>query len=271
MSFSCAQCDAVRRSASLRKLIFLHLTCNSAVLKMRLLSIDIGIKNLGLVSIALKPKWRVLSMKLVDITDVQHNVVPHSKCTLRHTNELSDRLAHVVQDNPDMFEGQSVILAERQPIRGLTGVEQYFYNRYLHCELVHPRSVIAFYRHPTDYDKRKERSALIAYQILREYGAESCAIKAFDAVDRKHDLADAINQAWFWACCNGFIKIDHFESDAKIIWYKPSFIDAKLEAAELVRRALGEEIVTSEPMRELPVLSSIAELDKYRYVPKDDM
>lgn len=237
---------------------------------MRLLSIDVGIKNLGLASITVLPSFRVEALKLIDVTEVQHQCVPEHECTLRHSNELADRMDHMVQENAEFFTGNDVVLVERQPIAGLTDCQLYIYNRYKQTQLIHPRSVHTHFGMPSkQYEKRKELSTMIAYQILREHDPLDSVIEYLDSAPRKHDLSDAINQAYYWAGIHKLLPIDEFEDDRSIIWYRPSRAAAREKAQSLARRALGEELPVRECHRDgRVIMSSIDELDKFRYVPR---
>lgn len=238
---------------------------------MRVLSIDVGIRNLALARIQVLPSFCVEAVKLIDVTNIEHDKVPEHECTLRHSSELSDRLDHVCQENEtEFFKGNDVVLVERQPIpQGLTDCQLYFYNRFKQTQLIHPRSVHAhFGLPPKKYEERKELSTLIALQIIRENKPVDSVLRYIEDLERKHDIGDAIVQAYYWAGVHGMLPIDRFEDDRSVIWYRPSRTAAREKAQALARRAMGEELPIREAHR-ADIMCSLDELDKFRYVPHE--
>ena len=227
---------------------------------MYILSIDVGILHLGLARIRTKPLWHLESMKLVNITKFTHNLVKRHECKLRHSNGLADRLDHVIQDHPYLFQDNDIVLVERQPIRGLVGVEQYFYKMFESTELVHPRSVHAFYDVKCDYEGRKEMSTLLARQIMMEHSVDSGAASYFESLERKHDLSDAVVQAWYWVAMNNGYKLG-----------LSSISNRRFAGRDLMLRALGEYRPGPAADEEACTITTetLHLLDKFAYRPED--
>jgi hypothetical protein len=143
-------------------------------------SVDIGYHNLGIVQC--DSECNVKFYKRIDITRYTHNCIDHDKCTLHHTNEVSDMIAHFVQEYQTILDNCDILLLERQPPGGLTSVESLLFFIFRHkVKLISPNSMHAHFGigHLT-YDERKERTVSMAskYMDLSE-------------LSRKHDIADA--------------------------------------------------------------------------------
>ena len=145
---------------------------------MRILSIDIGYNNMGLVlaECPLKgPKIHVEFVKKVNLEDYKH-VAP--------TNEIADLVPLFVEDHAYIFDAAERILIERQPPGGFTNIQTLLHYMFRdRVVLVSPVSMHTHFgmRH-LDYEQRKERVESIAERHV-EGGIP---------YDRKHDIADAI-------------------------------------------------------------------------------
>lgn len=173
----------------------------------KVLAIDVGIKNLGLVFLHLKDDMtiaRIEDLQLVDITQMAHHRMPYKKCTLHHQSCISDWLEHVFQEYP-WFQQADHILVERQPITGIVAVEQLIMNRFRDKTILLCPSTM--HRHfgidNYDYQQRKECTIKIALYVLRELNPKESEVNnlesKFMAQSRCHDVADAICFAVYWS------------------------------------------------------------------------
>ena len=157
---------------------------------MNILGVDVGFHNLGLTNIIIDETFNIIradEVVLVDLTDVTHQNVSVSQCQLHHTNELSDRLAHAIQEYFYLFRDAHKIIIERQPIQGLTNVEQLLFSRFRDkAVLCHPKSMhCANHWQGLNYEQRKIKAVELAEPYL-------CHLPGWPSDDqRQHDLADA--------------------------------------------------------------------------------
>jgi len=143
---------------------------------MKILAIDVGYHNMGLVvaDSDAGPKIAVEYVKKVSLEDYKY---------LR-TNDIVDLVPLFVEDHKDIFDGVDKILIERQPPGGFTNIEVLLH--YMFRDKVSLISPVSMHTHfgmkHLDYDQRKERTVSIAEKyIVGEI-----------PYDRKHDIADAL-------------------------------------------------------------------------------
>ena len=143
---------------------------------MRVLAIDIGYHNLGIVlaESAVGPTVKVEYMKKVSLADYKH----------LKSNDMVDLVPLFVEDHQGIFDSADKILIERQPPGGFTNIEillHYMFKSKVF--LVHPTSMHTHFgiRH-LDYEERKERTTSIAERHLN----------LEIPYERKHDIADAL-------------------------------------------------------------------------------
>ena len=173
-------------------------------------SIDIGVLNLGLVEARIKwterkyhpdqstdqpmaqparPDHRVtvLRAERVDITDLKHKRVPREACKLYHTRDMCDRVAHFVQEYRDVFDRADVVLIERQPLSGLTSTEQLLYSTFREkAVLCSPTTMHCWLKiRDLDYEARKEATTKRAAPYLE-------GLASYTSECRQHDIADAL-------------------------------------------------------------------------------
>jgi len=179
---------------------------------LRVLSIDVGIINLGYVysqvtlrSPEQKSKYKanlinndyklnmenlkknivILDCNRVDITNIKHKRVCSSVCTLRHDRCIPDYLDHLVQEI-DYFEECDVLLIEQQPPQGIQNVQDLLFKQFRHkVRLVSPNSIHKYFKLPNVYLDRKEESEKIANDFLFGFST-------FNLNTRKHDISDAL-------------------------------------------------------------------------------
>lgn len=165
---------------------------------MFILSIDIGIRHLGLVWSVVSEKYETSTVKdfsLLDITCFLHNKVPRDECTLFHERTFTDWIEHIFQEFPDWFSHSDKILIERQPPIGLVAIEQLIFSRYRKkAILISPNQMHSFF-HISDYDYEKRKEKMV--EKLTKYIPEDKR-QEFQSMKRKHDIADAIGMLKFW-------------------------------------------------------------------------
>lgn len=168
-----------------------------------ILSIDIGIINLGFILLECNKDYTIndiIWFDLINITNFIHlDNQSEKKCHLPHTKTFSDWLSHIFYLHHELFELCTHILIERQPPTGHVSVEQLlFFNFRSKSILIHPRSVHSFmgWKHE-DYEQRKEKSIRVLkyrlFQTKRKYLQDE-----FNKYERQHDISDAYVQALFF-------------------------------------------------------------------------
>lgn len=161
----------------------------------KILSIDIGIKHLGLSYSLVDENYifqKLLWINLIDIT--VFDCLP--SCTLFHTNTLADRIAHVIHKYHNIFNSSDIILIEQQPPLGIVALEQLIFSVYREkAFLISPVSVHKhFGMRNCDYETRKKMSVNIASKyILESFG------NIFLSYQRQHDISDTILFTLYWS------------------------------------------------------------------------
>jgi hypothetical protein len=145
---------------------------------MKLLGIDIGYYNIGLVlADCNKEKVNVLYVQKVDLTQYKSRQAP----------ELSDMINGFVTEYADTFCQADQVLIERQPPGGITSVEVLLHYIFRHKAIL--ISPVSMHKHfgmgHLDYEQRKERTELIASKYIKDS-------LYYDRLERKHDIADAL-------------------------------------------------------------------------------
>jgi hypothetical protein len=157
-------------------------------MKKKILSIDIGIVNLGYVFIeTFGVSNIVLECNRIDITQVRHNRVSRCNCQLYHENCIPDYLDHFIQEHENLFNDADEILLERQPPVGITNVQDLLFTRFRNkVKLISPNSIHKHFKMTrNDYDLRKQESLMITNGYLQNF----CN---FETNIRKHDISDAM-------------------------------------------------------------------------------
>jgi len=179
---------------------------------LKVLSIDVGITNLGYVYSEVKitspeagSKYkahllnndytlnkenikkciRVLDCNRVDITNVKHKHVQFCDCKLHHDRCIPDYLDHFVQETV-YFEECDVLIVERQPPVGITNVQDLLFKQFRDkVLLISPGSVHKYFGLNSVYTERKEKSEKISELYLSQFSK-------FTKNIRKHDISDAL-------------------------------------------------------------------------------
>jgi hypothetical protein len=170
---------------------------------LKVLSIDIGISNLGYVYSIFDLNNEINNIKLnllkgsnnfieiikcdrVDITHVKHNRIPFCDCKLHHDYCIPDYLDHFIQENEDMFVNADVIIIERQPPTGITNVQDLIFSRFRKkVKLISPNKIHKYFDMSKDYLTRKKESEKISEFYLSKF-------EKFTNNYRKHDISDAM-------------------------------------------------------------------------------
>lgn len=161
----------------------------------RVTSIDIGVQHLALVLIEGGARFEILTYDLVDLVKLEHRRVSRDSCKLHHTNHVVDRIHHLIQEFPIYFEGDHIILIERQPPQGLTDVEAVLVTLFRQrCLLLSPNAVHKkMGQRGFTYDERKKMSESIALQYFTREQLEGLG-----HLSRFHDISDAVLQALYY-------------------------------------------------------------------------
>ena len=143
---------------------------------MKILAIDIGYHNMGLVlaECGKGPKVDVEFMKKVSLEDYKYI----------HSNDIVDLIPLFVEDHRFIFDAADTILIERQPPGGFTNIEVLL--NYMFKDKVILVSPVSMHTHfgmrHLNYEERKERTVSIADKY----------IEGEIPYERKHDIADAL-------------------------------------------------------------------------------
>jgi hypothetical protein len=167
-----------------------------------IISIDIGVRNLGVCLLALYPSYKlheVVWIKHVDLTVFTHEDGDEKNCSLYHTKTYCDYLAHFFHTYKDLFSIATTVLIERQPLNGYVVVEQLIFSQYRDkAVLISPNSLHAFMGWQNyDYEKRKHASEAVLRKWL-EQGTRPYLIDEWKSFPRQHDIADALCIALYY-------------------------------------------------------------------------
>jgi hypothetical protein len=160
-----------------------------------ILSIDIGIIHLGITVSLIDESYNIQEVIWVDLIDITQFKC-EDDCDLWHQKTFSDWLSHVFKNEYHFFNDVDVILVERQPITGITVVEQLiFYEWRNKAILISPRSMHKFFNiGHLDYDARKVFTENKARQIIKD----PVLNQQLNYFDRIHDIGDSICICLFW-------------------------------------------------------------------------
>ena len=164
---------------------------------MKVLSIDIGYHNMGLVlaECPLKGDGVVVEFaKRINLEDYKYNA---------ETNEIADLVPLFVEDHQYIFDAAQKILIERQPPGGFTNIQTLLHYMFKdRVILVSPVSLHTHFgmRH-LNYDERKERTESIASKYI-----------AWDIPEgeRRHDISDALCMILYFNFRAGVHIFDRF-------------------------------------------------------------
>jgi hypothetical protein len=116
------------------------------------------------------------------------------KRTRRGGMDEIDGLYHVLAGPlKDELKRSSVILVERQPPQGIVTVQAILYERFIdRIRLMSPQKMHKFFNiNGLDYEGRKKQVEILAREVLCQKATED-VVARYDALPRKHDVADAL-------------------------------------------------------------------------------
>lgn len=156
-----------------------------------ILSIDIGIRHLGMSLACVNDDYDILEIVWVNMLDITiFDCLPD--CKLFHGRNGADWVAHIVHKYYDIFEKASIILIERQPPDGQVHIEQLLFAVMREKSvLIHPRSVHChFHMGDFDYETRKKYSIRVGMKYVKE--------ETLQKFERSHDITDSILFTIYW-------------------------------------------------------------------------
>ena len=167
---------------------------------MKVLAIDIGYHNMGLVLAESDagPKIEVEYVKKVSLEDYKY----------LKSNDMVDLVPLFVEDHQEIFNTADKILIERQPPGGFTNIEILLH--YMFKDKVSLISPVSMHTHfgmrHLDYDQRKERTVSIAEKYISDE----------IPYERKHDIADALCMIVYYNFRTTVHFFDKFKFFAKV-------------------------------------------------------
>lgn len=174
-----------------------------------ILSIDVGVKNLGISLSSCTFEFvfvELIWFETVDITRFGHKTKQEERnCQIRHglhhQKTYADYVSHLISNYQGAFDECDIILIERQPPGGYVMVEQLIFSEFRYKSvLIHPLSVHKFFGWTTmkyTYDERKVKSAQVMMYILRSGDREYLKDK-YECKHRKHDASDTVCFLLYW-------------------------------------------------------------------------
>jgi hypothetical protein len=201
---------------------------------MKVLSIDIGISNLGYIYAEMglpelsgskyknikynevycysrfKNLINIIDCNRIDITKVKHNFVKRCDCKLFHERCIPDYLDHFIQEYQNYFENCDILLLERQPPVGITNVQDLLFTKFRNkVLLISPNSVHKYFGLSDVYSNRKVVSEKIAKEFLN-------CFENFNVNTRKHDISDAMLMVIYYLKTeiDNLIGVTKFENES---------------------------------------------------------
>lgn len=163
----------------------------------RILSIDVGVVNMGIVEVEREGNGRprLLSARKVDITD--NGGCSRKSCGLGHTGAMADWVDHLLLYDVALqvaWVAADIVLIERQPPLGFRDCEQLLFHAFRKtARLVCPRSVHAHFNMGSlCYEHRKTAACHIT---ARRFRGDEAWDTVVTTTERVHDVADAILMA----------------------------------------------------------------------------
>jgi hypothetical protein len=174
----------------------------------RILSIDIGVMNMGIVEVEKRGNSRpiLLSGRKVDITD--NGGCNGKHCELGHTGAMTDWVDHLLLYDVALQVASvaaDIVLIERQPPLGFRDCEQLLFRAFRkNARLVSPRSVHAHFNMGSlCYEDRK---AVSCHITNCRFGGDLAWDAIVASAGRVHDVADAALMAlWLLERDNGLV------------------------------------------------------------------
>jgi len=164
---------------------------------MKVLSIDIGYHNMGLVLAECPMKGPGVVVEFAKRINLEDYKM-HSP-----SNEIADLVPLFVEDHQFIFNAAEKILIERQPPGGFTNTQTLLH--YMFRDRVVLVSPVSLHTHfgmrELDYDQRKERTESIASKYIEWDIPEG---------ERRHDISDALCMILYFNFRAGVHVFDKF-------------------------------------------------------------
>ena len=178
-------------------------TWNLYCCQMKIIGIDVGHTNLAMVVAEVgvhRDEIRGIKVIHSQMSDLGMINCPGDCLFLPHDRSSAHKCHHWVESCDKWFSGSDLVVMERQPLCGLTGIEQSIYiyvkQRYSggspnHIRLLSPNSMHCHFNMSRDKVVRRK----VIVEISREYLEES---PAFRSAREKDHLADAFGFILFY-------------------------------------------------------------------------
>lgn len=166
-------------------------------------SFDIGIRNLA----ACFCKLNDYTYEIESVSSIHKYDLYMERCDSMDTRKCEackrtrkggmdeiDGLFHVLARSlRDELKRSNIVLVERQPPQGIVTVQAILYERFIdRIRLMAPQKMHAFFgMTDLDYEGRKKHVEILAREVLCQKASEDLVAR-YDALPRKHDVADAL-------------------------------------------------------------------------------
>jgi hypothetical protein len=122
-----------------------------------------------------------------------HRRVCSEDCVLHHERCVPDYVDHFIQEHESFFNEADRVLIERQPIMGITNVQDLLFQRFRDkVLLISPNSLHKHFKLSKDYSIRKEESE----NLCSEYLSNELN---YTKEQRKHDISDAMMMILYYS------------------------------------------------------------------------
>ena len=180
-----------------------------------ILSIDLGIKNLGY-SIITYSKLGKLSFEDINIKfgifNIAENLSKKSNVVVGRCEALHDFFCNIAEKYTIDF-----VIIERQVSRNTMAMELMYATTSI--AMFHCTDIIIFdpknkfnklnIEYSTESKKHKKQSTLYARNLIsKKYNN---LLASFDSYDKKDDISDSLNQCFVWMLENGMLKVSKDE------------------------------------------------------------
>lgn len=182
-----------------------------------ILSIDLGIKNLGY-SLIVYNKFGKLSFEEIKIEfgifNIAENLPKKSNVVVGRCSVLHDFFCEIVEEKGYVID---FVIIERQVSNNTMAMELMYATTAI--ALYHCPDIIIFdpknkfnklnIEYSTESKKHKKQSSNYARNlIMKEYEE---LLPKFDSYEKKDDISDSLNQCFVWMLENGMLKISKEE------------------------------------------------------------
>lgn len=179
-----------------------------------ILSIDIGIKNLGWAII----EFNKLGKKVLEDLSITFNIYDISKHLPKRKDIVSGRCEALLQFFQPLFAKYNsfkTIIIERQVNRNTMAMELMYAITMAIKILNGPNSEIIIFdpkdkflklglEYSTKNKAHKKQSILYAHKLVESYWSD--LLPTFNDFEKKDDISDALNQALVWMVHNGYLN-----------------------------------------------------------------